>query len=55
MKIDKKDLMKTKGNGLQNPVFPLDTLSIKEDIDKYISETIASKITIDKGEKNEKT
>lgn len=55
VKINKKDLMKTKGNGLKNPVFPLDTLSTKEDIDKYISETIASKITIDKGEKNEKT
>lgn len=55
MRINKKDLMKTKGNGLQNPVFPLDTLNTKEDIDKYISETIASKITIDKGDKNEKT
>ena len=29
MKINKKDLMKTKGNGLKNPVFPLDTLSTK--------------------------
>ena len=55
MRINKIDLMKTKGNGLKNPVFPLDTLSTKEDIDKYISETIANKITIDKGEKNEKT
>ena len=55
MRINKIDLMKTKGNGLQTPVFPLDTLSTKEDIDKYISETIADKITIDKGDKNEKT
>ena len=55
MRINKIDLMKTKGNGLQNPVFPLESLNTKEDIDKYISETIASKITIDKGEKNEKT
>ena len=55
MRINKIDLMKTKGNGLKNPVFPLDTLSTKEDIDKYISETIADKITIDKGDKNEKS
>lgn len=54
MKINKKDLMKTKGNGLQTPVFPLDTLSTKEDIDKYISETIASKIAIDKERKMRK-
>ncbi len=55
MKINKKDLIKSKGNGLKTPVFSLDTLSTKDDIDKYISETIANKTRIDKGDKNEKT
>ena len=54
MKINKKDLIKSKGNGLKTPVFPLDTLNTKDDVDKYISETIAYKINIERRENNEK-
>lgn len=54
MKINKKDLIKSKGNGLKTPVFLLNTLNTKEDVDKYISETIAYKINIERRENNEK-
>lgn len=54
MKIKKEDLYRTKGIGLDTPVFSLDTLTTKTNVDKYISEVITNKIQSKQGEDNEK-